>query len=81
VRCFNSFKAARPPQTSRWKKELSYDFRIESSALNPVRRGYAVISARFPVSDVTQNAKQGLVKRSLRDRKKTCALIGGAVDD
>jgi hypothetical protein len=27
------------------------------------------------------NAKQGLVKRSLRDQKKTSALIGGGIDD
>src|SRR5438132_1035561 len=57
-RSFNSF-AIEPMQLDlALEKRVVYDFRIESSALNPVRRGYAVISGRFPFSDVKQTPKK-----------------------
>jgi hypothetical protein len=63
-----------------WKKELSHDFRIEIVSSKPCQTRLCRHFRQVSCLGRQANAKQGLVKRSLRDQKKTCPDSRG-IDD
>ena len=65
-------------ETSRWKKELSYDFRIEIVSSKPCQTRLCRHFRQISCLGRQANVKHGLVKRSLSDQKKTLPDSRGA---